>query len=298
MRVLIAYDGSDYAEAALADLHRAGLHDVEALVLSVDEIWLPSGEMLPSDMTDEGRAALTGHREAALTRARRTAERAREYLRQHFPHWRETADAAIGSPLEAIIERADAWQADLVVVGAHGRAAAAGAWPGSVTLGAVRHARGSVRVARHAASGADTAARLILAVDGSAPCHAMLEHVRSRCWPPGTQARVLTVIDTRLEPLVIPGLALGPTSESWAREVADRSARLLRESGLAASAWVERGDPRHVLLNAARDWPADCVFAAARGMTRTGSLPLGSVSTAVALRAPCSVEVVRESMLE
>lgn len=38
MKILIAYDGSDCADAALTDLQRAGLpSDVEAIVLSVDE---------------------------------------------------------------------------------------------------------------------------------------------------------------------------------------------------------------------------------------------------------------------
>ena len=42
MRILIAYDGSECAEAALADLTRAGLpHRLEALVFAVVELWLP-----------------------------------------------------------------------------------------------------------------------------------------------------------------------------------------------------------------------------------------------------------------
>jgi len=42
MKILIGYDGSDCAEAALDDLTRAGLPSrAEAIVLSVAEVWLP-----------------------------------------------------------------------------------------------------------------------------------------------------------------------------------------------------------------------------------------------------------------
>src|ERR1051326_1795330 len=42
MKVLIAYDGSPCAEAALDDLTHAGFPDSgEALIVSVAEVWLP-----------------------------------------------------------------------------------------------------------------------------------------------------------------------------------------------------------------------------------------------------------------
>ena len=42
MKILIAYDGSGAAEAALDDLISAGLPDeAEVLVMSVAEVWLP-----------------------------------------------------------------------------------------------------------------------------------------------------------------------------------------------------------------------------------------------------------------
>lgn len=43
MKILIAYDGSDSADTAIDGLQRAGLptENVEALVVSVGEVWLP-----------------------------------------------------------------------------------------------------------------------------------------------------------------------------------------------------------------------------------------------------------------
>ena len=46
MRILIAYDGSECARAALTDLQLAGLpSDAEVLVLSVLDAWLPAEEI-------------------------------------------------------------------------------------------------------------------------------------------------------------------------------------------------------------------------------------------------------------
>jgi hypothetical protein len=43
MKLLIAYDGSDSADTAIDGLQRAGLpaENVEALVVSIGEVWLP-----------------------------------------------------------------------------------------------------------------------------------------------------------------------------------------------------------------------------------------------------------------
>jgi nucleotide-binding universal stress UspA family protein len=48
-----------------------------------------------------------------------------------------------------------------------------------------------------------------------------------------------------------------------------------------------------VLLNEAEAWHADCVFLGAKGISRIERFLLGSVSSSVAARAHCSVEVIR-----
>ena len=55
---------------------------------------------------------------------------------------------------------------------------------------------------------------------------------------------------------------------------------------------VKEGDPKRVLIEEAEQWGADCIFVGARGLRRLERFLLGSVSTAVAARAHCSVEVV------
>ena len=67
----------------------------------------------------------------------------------------------------------------------------------------------------------------------------------------------------------------------------------LRTRGLTVSSVIREGDPKHVLLDEAEHWGADCLFVGARGLSRVERFLLGSVSAAVAARAHCSVEVVR-----
>ena len=77
------------------------------------------------------------------------------------------------------------------------------------------------------------------------------------------------------------------------REVFEPSAQTLRSAGLRAEILVRRGNPADQILEEADTWGADCVFVGAKGTRGIERLLLGSVSSAVAARAHCSVEVVR-----
>jgi nucleotide-binding universal stress UspA family protein len=57
---------------------------------------------------------------------------------------------------------------------------------------------------------------------------------------------------------------------------------------------LKEEEPKRLLLGEAESWGADCIFVGARGMGRVERFMLGSVSSAVAARAQCSVEIVRD----
>src|SRR6185503_17809518 len=84
-------------------------------------------------------------------------------------------------------------------------------------------------------------------------------------------------------------------SEHMALEAANELRAALNNDDVTVSSVVETGDPKKVLLKHAEEFGADCIFMGATGFSnRLERLILGSVSAAVAARAPCSVEVVRE----
>ena len=77
----------------------------------------------------------------------------------------------------------------------------------------------------------------------------------------------------------------------WATEQVDAI-------GMKSSVLRVKGDARKVLLEEAREWNADGIFVGTRDLKGViERFRLGSVSTAVATNAHCSVEIVRPAAL-
>ena len=297
MRILIAYDGSDCAEAALDDLTRAGLPlRAEALVFAVVELWLPPPHpetyvLMPDTSQQPG-----------IEEAERHALRAIERLKENFPEWTISAKFERGSPASEILNFAEDWHPDLIVVGSHGRSAVGRLVLGSVSQKVVTEARCSVRVARGKVDVEPAAVRLIVGVDGGPGAKNAVTAVASRGWPKGSLAQVLAVheplkpsIVGRLVPVVSKWVDETNTKEtSWIRTELDQASETLRATGLSVTSVLLEGDPRSALIETAREWDADSIFVGAMGhMGRARMFLLGSVSAAVTARAHCSVEVVR-----
>lgn len=287
MKVIVAYDGSECADAAIDDLRNAGLPDDARLkVLSVVESWLPppSGlEIIEHVERDDEYMAL----------AMRGAAR----LRSIRPGWEVDVELSAGSPATAIIERADEWAPDLIVVGSHGRGAWGRLFFGSVSQKVLHEAHCSVRVSRGRVEEPDTPVRMIVAVDGSKGSDIAVRSVASRDWPRGSEVRVVNAAWT--SPPVTPPRVSGQIVHWLVQENArvkravDAAIAWLDSTGLKTEAVIKEGPPIDVLLSEAESWGADCVFLGARGMGRIERLLIGSVSSAVAARAHCSVEIAR-----
>jgi nucleotide-binding universal stress UspA family protein len=139
-------------------------------------------------------------------------------------------------------------------------------------------------------------------VDGSPGAALAVSAVAGRPWPPRTEVKVIAVLDTRFwtalaNPETMAWAWMAPADEdgrSWACRAVDSVTRELASAGLEASPVVENGDPKRVLLDEADRWGADCIFVGAKGHSRVERFLIGSVSAAVAARAHCSVEVVRQ----
>jgi nucleotide-binding universal stress UspA family protein len=130
MKVLLAYDGSSHADAALDDLGRAGLsREAEALVISVADVWMwpaPDDDDVRSRAEDLDIIGLKKAREQsaeAVEKARELAVQASERVKAAFPLWKVDAEGYGDSPAWAVIKKAEEWGADLVVVGSQGRSA-------------------------------------------------------------------------------------------------------------------------------------------------------------------------------
>jgi nucleotide-binding universal stress UspA family protein len=295
MRVLIAYDGSDYADAAIDDLKWAGLPDnADAIVLSVVE-W-PLQAPRSWGMVETGFAA---ELEEGIKASERLAAQGRRRLQKLFQNWKIHAAASpAGHAATAILEKAKAWPADLIVAGTHGRSALSRVVLGSVSLRLVKEAHCSVRVARK--SNHDGPIRLVLGNDGSREADAVVDEVCRRSWPAGTEACVLAVHEILV---AVESSTIGIGAEAYVKinedeklrlkETTNQSVEKLRKAGVTTFAVVKDGDPKSSLVSEARDWKAATIFIGARGLGLIERVLLGSVSSATVAHAPCTVEVVR-----
>jgi nucleotide-binding universal stress UspA family protein len=317
MKIVIGYDGSECADRALDDLQRAGLpDDVEALVLSVADVWLlPQGEseapapLGASATMREARASAA----AMLETAESNAEKAASRLKQLFPTWQIRAESAADSPAWAIILKAEEWDADLIVVGSQGHSAL-GRWVlGSVSYAVMTHAHCSVRIARSRNTPPGRPLRIFVGVDGSYESEMAVKTVAGRSWPKGTDIRLVLVLNPSLANGIASATATsetGAATASMAYESMDSDvdaldamiSKMLEEfasiagdnpSGATVTTSLISGDPKRVLVEEAERWGADSIFVGSRGLNRLERLLLGSVSSAVAVRAHCPVEVVR-----
>jgi len=142
MRILLATDGSAYSEAAVDELASRPV-PVNSQVLVISVIELPSfpwafpggGVDFDEQIQQTARAAVEG----AVGRLKAGPESRNMSI---------TSKVVSGSPKRVILEEADAFGADLIIVGSHGH----GAWDrmllGSVSQAVAAHAKCSVEIVR------------------------------------------------------------------------------------------------------------------------------------------------------
>jgi nucleotide-binding universal stress UspA family protein len=307
MKILIAYDGSSCAAAALDDLRLAGLpSEATAVILSVADVWVapsPDGDLLPQEAGTAMEERIIAARHQAHEKAMQAVEEARALairacnrVQTDFPGWEVSAEASADSPAWAVLKKANTWKPDLIVLGSRGRSTFERVMLGSVSQKVVTEAQCPVRVSRAQDKQAGTPVRLVIGVDGSPGADAAVRTVAHRSWPPNTTASIVAVVDPVLAAAVMWRGEHGKKQTADAQErvqaMVEAAVEKLRDAGLTASAYLLTGNPKQALLEAAERWEADCIFVGARGLRGIGGFLLGSVSTAVSTRAHCSVEVV------
>lgn len=310
MKMLIAYDGSDGAKSAIDDLLLAGLPDAaDATVLAViDGRTLAKAEAKEAAFGAGGGPA----RSDTMELCNAVAEEGAQRVRGHFPAWSVSPEVLVGAPAWKIIERAEAdGGADLIVLGSRGFGELKRLLFGSVAHHVVTQAKCPVRVGRQRREpdrGTDHPLRVVLGDDGSPDAKAALRSVAGRRWPFGTRILVATFetgVQTRLsnwtpntvwggDPVILDSEAI---AERPAIRVAAQAAELLKAMcpGASVTTLVRPHEPKYGLLDVAETWEgagADCVFVGATGVRGIERFLVGSVSTTVALNAPCSVEIV------
>ncbi len=295
MRVVLAVDGSIAADRARDFVARLAL---------------PADTLVRAVAVMDGGPALSGTAWSDdASESKHGTESHRQHLLQALDTTRETLEAAgishvdsvllLGVPAHAIIDEADDYHADLLVVGHRGRGALATTLLGSTSTALVEHAHCPVLVVREPKVG-----RVLLADDGSASSREAVEAVAR--WPifDHLPVTVVSVADVRI-PIAIevqPGI-YEQVVESYiesadvAREqtaaIASRTADKLAAAGRQARSEMHEGAPASAIVETATALGVDLIVMGTRGHTGLARLALGGTARSVVIHAPCSVLVVR-----
>lgn len=136
MKILIGVDASPYSQAAVAAV--AGRNYEAAtqvrLVAAVEPVFAPGFR--------------TETEENVYETARRTVEQAVGLLQAGPGRFEITTEIIEGSPKQVLLEEAESWGADLIVVGSHGRRGLDRFLLGSVSQAVALHAKCSVEIVR------------------------------------------------------------------------------------------------------------------------------------------------------
>ncbi len=285
MNVLVATDGSKYGTWALEWMARFPLVQAPKVkVLHVVDI----GALRAPFMVQPVIAGTERYLKEEIARieahAKKTKQDATKMIKDlHLDGRALTERGAVAATIVKQAKRG----VQFMAIGSRGLDALDRFMLGSVSTYAIHHVSCPVLVVKEEPR---PIARVILAVDGSAPSKKALQFmVRSmRPWEnvPDQDPITVTVVHS------MPFLKYPELREAGKAMVEDCSSKLARAGYLVEPA-PKLGNPAEEILNVAHQHKADLIITGAKGLGAIGRFLLGSVSTRVVQHATCSVLVVR-----
>lgn len=291
MNVLFATDGSKSAEQArelVGSIDWPAPSHIE--VLHVDQFFTEDLDVPADDYSaahEKLRAELTSEIEgvkAALSKSGREV----------------TANVVIDRPATGILAEARRTNADLIVMGSHGRGTLASAILGSVSAEVVDHAPCPVLIAR-----TPRITRVVLAHDGSDGARQAEEVITMWRFLQRLPVRVVSAWSLAPSYVSLDAMGGGFMSGDLYQQLIDdireertrnasEAAKRLAENGVQATAEVGEGPTAQTVISAAKDFGAELIVVGSRGESGLPRLLLGSVARSVLFNAPCSVLITRQ----
>lgn len=281
MRVLLGTDGSPDAVRAADWLARFPLPaESQILVVSV----LPH---LGSRAAE--------HQSAIHAQARQVVEDARLKLA------RAAVDVRLmeGGVRDRLLQAAEEWKADLIVLGARGLSGVERALLGSVSLGVAREARGAVMIVKGAAT---TLQRVVVGLDGSEHSRHALSFMASLPLAADTELLLVGVAEKTHFPRSAPSV-VADQLHAFIAEVDEAEKARKQQILVDAETTLDRrgrvqlrsvlGNPPDEIVAVAKTTGAQLIVLGSRGIGHLQRLVLGSVSESVLLQSDCTVMITK-----
>jgi nucleotide-binding universal stress UspA family protein len=295
IKVLIPYDGSENADAALDSLNMAGLPPDLEMLVAVTRVWLP---LSPYDIT----RAVNSRRMKVLTAGvssfipalrdheeqRVLSLEAEKRISAMFPLGNIKTEAMhdVATVANEIVQKAKTWGAELIVIGSNPSPSPHINDYAGPALKVAQDAHCSVRIARATDRKDKSPVRILIGVQEIVSGAEVIQAVASRSWPAGSETVIVMVESSPHDAAKDTEVAL----------VLEQLAKQLRAAGLKVSTVIGNGQAEEVLLQEARTFSADCIFIDSQGHgldDGSDGFALSKVAKALILGAHCSVEVVR-----
>lgn len=301
MKILLAIDSSPLSEAVISEVEaRPWPAGTEVCVLTVIDSFALTYSVgyLEPFMKNEDDAARLLVQEVAERLTRRDLQ--------------TTTQLSEGYPAASIVEEAEKYGADFVFVGSHGHGGFVRFLLGSVAKAVVQNAACSVEVIRrhdadhpehNRADELQWQMRILLATDGSEFSLRAARSIAERPWPVDTEFRIASVVERAIpaaDPWYAGGAVARQRNEVSAKSCEDAvsaAQEIVAQTGFKTESAVLDGNPKKRIVEDAAEWRAHMVVVGSHGRRGLTRYLLGSVSEAVAMRAHCSVEVIRDRSL-
>jgi nucleotide-binding universal stress UspA family protein len=291
VNVLFATDGSKSAEQArelVASIDWPAPSHIEVLhvdQLFTEDLQVPAGQY--SAAHEKLRAELTSEIEAVKESLSRSGREVK-------------TNVVINRPATGILAEARRTNADLIVMGSHGRGTLASAVLGSVSAEVVDHAPCPVLIAR-----TPRITRVVLAHDGSDGARQAEEVITMWHFLQRLPVRVVSAWSLAPSYVSLDAMGGGFISGDLYQQLIDdireertgnasEAAGRLAENGVQATAEVGDGPTAQTVISAAKEFGAELIVVGSRGESGLPRLLLGSVARSVLFNAPCSVLITRQ----
>ena len=298
LNILLAYDGSQHAQAAVELVRSLPLPPQSAITVL--------GVLIPRESSNH--AIL----EASIAHSIGDLEMQGLIV---------NSEVMVGDPAETLINYAEELDPDLVVVGAKGLRATLGILLGGVAQQVVEYANLPVLVVRAPFTGLK---RLLLLTDGSQCSQVAVDYLAGKVSPEGeflgehfplpldSQVQVMHVLPPAPSPeLIARNWPLGPDliptatfdlqyekerleeEETIGQNLVNNTVTRLQLAGITSNGIVKRGDAATEIIEYVKTNQIDMIIAGSRGLSQVRSWWLGSVSRKLVHYAGCSVLVVK-----